>query len=140
MTTPHADQSETTQSLYENYNDYNKSLRAWFVSFGLGGPALFLVHPELVTSLRDAGVLSWTIVPFLIGCGFQIFVALINKYYAYYYYDSKVSSKPLHRFWDMIGEWFWLDILFDLMTVTAFAVAIGIMVDALVLTSPSASS
>lgn len=136
MAKPLKDQSETTQALYENYNDYNKSVRTWFVSFGLGGPALFLVHPELVTSLRNAGVLALTIIPFLLGCACQILVALANKYIAYAYYNAKVSKKEMPKFWDNLGEKIWIDKSCDMLTFLGFALAIGVMVRTLVLNTP----
>src|SRR5947207_1210929 len=41
------------------YTDYNKVLRSWFVAFGVGGPALFLINDQNRQRLKDAGDLRW---------------------------------------------------------------------------------
>jgi hypothetical protein len=35
---------EDAVGTFQAYAEYNKTLRTWFVAFGIGGPALFLVN------------------------------------------------------------------------------------------------
>ncbi|MBI3706429.1 MAG: hypothetical protein HY246_01880 [Proteobacteria bacterium] len=123
---------ESAKDFFTNYAEYNRALRAWFVTFGLGGPALFLVKPELVAPLKSTGNLRFVVLAFICGCTFQIGIALINKICAWYEYDSKRKSKPFRGFWRSVSDWFWLDILCDIGTVVLFATAIWIMLDTFV--------
>jgi hypothetical protein len=125
---------ETPESLFENYADYNRALRAWFVTFGLGGPALFIVQPMLVETLKMQNALAWVVLPFLAGCASQIFIAFINKTYAFYAYDAagKRPVEPVKEPWATIGKCFWLDVGCDAFTMIAFTTAIWVLLGALV--------
>jgi hypothetical protein len=68
------------------YTEYNKVLRAWFVAFGVGGPALFLINDEIGTRLAKTGQLGSVAKLFLIGTGSQIAGAFINKVSNWYVY------------------------------------------------------
>ena len=52
---------------FSTYQDYNKTLRAWFVAFGAGGPALLAVEPDLRDVLVEKNVLMTVVVYFLAG-------------------------------------------------------------------------
>jgi hypothetical protein len=41
------------------YLEYNKILRSWFVAFGVGGPALFLINAQISKILADKGELRY---------------------------------------------------------------------------------
>jgi hypothetical protein len=125
-------QPETAHEFFENYADYNRTLRTWLVTFGLGGPALFLIEPDLVASLQRGGSLRPIIFPFLIGCGLQVLVALINKCCSWYEYTSLYSKKPIPLPWRWLLEWFWIDIVADVATIVLFGTAIWIMLARLV--------
>ena len=43
---------ETFKDLFANYMEYNKALRTWFVTFGLGGVSIFLINDKLGAALK----------------------------------------------------------------------------------------
>ena len=132
------------ESYFDNYSDYNKTLRTWFVTFGLGGPVLFMLHPDLAEALKADHTLKRVTVLFLVGCCLQIIVALLNKisgWELYYAYDSKNEPSSL---WTTINSWFWIDTTIDIVTAGCFAWALQTILSALLadgaanLTPPSA--
>ena len=63
---------------FEAYFEYNKALRTWFVAFGVGGPAMFLIHGDLARALQQSGNLKCVVGLFLTGAAAQITGTLIN--------------------------------------------------------------
>jgi len=57
---------------FANYQEYNKALRTWFVTFGLGAPALFLVNDKLWPKFDAYGHHTRIVVYYLIGCAVQV--------------------------------------------------------------------
>jgi len=123
---------ESAKDFFANYAEYNKALRAWFVAFGLGGPALFLVKPELIAPLKASGNLKAVVLAFLGGCALQIGVALLNKICAWYEYDAKRKGVPFVGRLRDLSESFWIDILCDVGAVILFGWAIWTMLDTFV--------
>lgn len=136
----HDDEAE---SLYSTYDSYNRAVRTWFVSFGIGGPALILTNSDLASELKEAGVVGRVAVAFLIGCALQIAIAITNKISAWYSYSDSLDSETTEnkksgkknrrkyreksywrKFWLRIESQFWIDITCDLMTLCAFAFAV----------------
>jgi hypothetical protein len=121
---------DEAESLYATYADYNRALRTWFVSFGIGGPALFLSDRGLAQALERSGTAHSVVSAFLAGCALQILVALSNKIGAWYSYAEKRDDEaqwPRARwmaFWLWLYTQFWIDIACDLLTVAAFAFAV----------------
>lgn len=109
------------------YLEYNKILRSWFVAFGVGGPALFLINAQIGKRLADSGELRYVSAMFLVGAGSQVFGALINKVSNWYVYrgahDSAYQRKRRCRFCKWLVHQFWLDIVVDLATITAYGFA-----------------
>jgi hypothetical protein len=87
------------KDLFATYTEYNKTLRTWFVTFGLGAPALFLTNSTLSETLKASGNARIVIFSFLIGCAAQVGVALINKIAAWYNYDSERVSEEDQKKW-----------------------------------------
>jgi len=116
------------QGYYQNYAEYNRTLRAWLVVFGVGGPATLIVNRDLTSGLAQAGTLAYVVALFLIGAGAQVLIALINKTASWYAYAAelhpKQSDKPMHRFWAWVNQQFILDVVMDLISIVTFALAI----------------
>lgn len=138
--------SEIAKGFFANYSEYNKQLRTWFVTFGLGGPALFLSKPELLEPLTASWrhVVVWA---FLGGCLFQVAIALINKYLSWveYAYQECVAleadrQRTAFEAWcETISSKVWIDLVADLITVAAFALAVvGLAMGALTIAAPVA--
>ena len=120
-----------SQAYFESYAEYNRILRSWFVAFGIGGLALFLLQSPIREALLASGQTRTLVVLFLIGVTAQIVVAFLNKYanwYCYFGEDNPVFMRSrVYRFWSHIASQFWIDIFFDLLTVGSFLVAIWML-------------
>lgn len=117
---------EDVVGTFQAYAEYNKILRTWFVAFGVGGPALFLVNDKLADALVKAGQLRLVVVLFLAGATAQIVGAFLNKVANWYMYQSMVSEDADGIF-HTVSEWFvdqfWPDMLLDVGTIAAFGYA-----------------
>jgi hypothetical protein len=120
------------ESHWENYQEYNKTLRAWFVSFGVGGPALLLVNAALLETVRRSGYALCIIVLFLLGGVFQIVVAFLNKTASWHMYrgegDDAYMATGKYKCWAKINDSYWIDFLLDVLTLLAFGAAIVLLV------------
>ena len=111
------------EGIFEAYAEYNRILRTWFVAFGVGGPALFLVNDTLAAALEKAGQLRLVVLLFLTGASLQVLGAFLNKVANWYQYQYRIRDKkaglerPISRWY--INQ-FWPDILVDMGTVVAF--------------------
>ena len=125
--------SVLSQSYFESYAEYNRILRSWFVAFGVGGLALFLVQSPVREALLASGQTRAVVILFLSGVTAQIVVAFLNKYanwYCYYGEDNPAFlHSPLYSFWSRIASQFWIDIILDIFTVGCFLTAIGMLFD-----------
>lgn len=112
---------------FANYQEYNKTLRTWFVTFGLGVPSLFLINHDLGLKLLAFAHHTRVIAFYLIGCAIQVFIAVVNKFIAWHSYDDyqtvRVRDAWLHAAIRKIENSFWIDMIADLVTAGFFACA-----------------
>ena len=112
---------------YANYQEYNKTLRTWFVTFGLGVPALLLVNDKLWPALYAYTHHTWIIQLYIIGCAAQVGVAMLNKFIAWHNYDDHQTSATrdscLHKLCRKLENVFLIDMVADAITAIAFAYA-----------------
>jgi len=117
-----------TPAYFESYAEYNRILRSWFVAFGIGGLAMFLVEEKLRTALIQSGQARTVIGLFLSGVALQIFIAGLNKYANWYCYagedDKAYRSTRAYRFWSGIAHEFIIDVTVDVATAVCFFAAI----------------
>lgn len=117
---------EDVAGTFQAYAEYNKTLRTWFVAFGVGGPALFLVYDKLADALVKAGQLRLVVLLFLTGATAQVLGAFLNKVANWYVYQSMVSEEAtgwLHNFSEWFVNQFWPDMVLDIGTIAAFGYA-----------------
>jgi hypothetical protein len=112
---------------YASYTEYNKVLRTWFVAFGIGGPAYFMVNPSVAKELSVRHQLRLVVALFLIGAASQVVGAVINKaanWYVYVAYteDGKLGTRK-HKCAEWVAKQFWFDILLDVLSVGVFGYA-----------------
>lgn len=121
------DPDEDIVGTFQAYAEYNKTLRTWFVAFGVGGPALFLVNEKLAAALVQAGQLRLVVILFLSGATAQVLGAFLNKVANWYVYQSMVSDDmngtPVHKASEYFVNVFWPDILLDVGTIASFGYA-----------------
>jgi hypothetical protein len=127
---------EGTDTLFANYQEYNKTLRAWLVTFGVGVLTLFLLHPDVLKPLKQSGQLRVVIQLYLGGCGAQILIAMLNKFAGWYGYYAAVhpneAERRWYKFWTWLSNQFWLDMIADIASLILFGRATYIMFATLV--------
>jgi hypothetical protein len=118
------EESDDGSASFQTYFEYNRVLRTWFVAFGIGGPALFLVNDAVARRLADARELELVVVLFLAGAAAQVIGALTNKVANWYVYlasvDETFRQTVRYRVAERLVEQFWIDIVLDIMTIAAF--------------------
>lgn len=138
--------SASSDGHYKVYEEHMKTLRAWFVAYGVGGPVLFVTQQDFASTLVDSGLSQLVGVLFLFGVLLQALVALFNKWvnWGLYYFDEDdaetgvavdtvetsgdavdTETKPrgLQGFCESYSSKVWIDIVADLATLILFAVA-----------------
>jgi hypothetical protein len=112
---------------FKAYLEYNRVLRTWFVAFGIGGPALFIVNETIGQKLVSAGQLRLVVSLFLLGAAVQVLGALLNKIANWYVYigtiDADVKGSRRQRFADWLISQFWIDITIDVISICSFGAA-----------------
>jgi hypothetical protein len=116
---------------FESYAEYNRILRSWFVAFGIGGLALFVVEDKLRDLLIASGETRKVASLLLAGAAAQVTVAFLNKYanwYCYFAEDNAAFQRSrFYAFWSWVTRQFWIDIVLDLLTTGCFLAAIWIL-------------
>ncbi len=109
---------------FQNYADYSKTLRAWLVAYGIGGPVLFLTNEKVSTKVASSGHAHSIIFAFLFGVALQIILSLINKWGAWHMYvgagDHIYQLRWRYRAWGFVNEQSWLDFAIDVASIAAF--------------------
>jgi hypothetical protein len=106
---------------YEEYNEYAKNVRIWFVAYGVGGPALILTQPSLYNSVQSSGHARGIALAFLIGVAIQILSALLYKAAAWHLHSTRELHRGQTRPWAAwVERWYWIDVAADLVTLALF--------------------
>ena len=116
------------KGFFEPYSLYARTLRTWFVAYGIGGPAVVITHPDalsVVSKAGSVGVIGWL---FLAGVAAQILVAFLNKVAMWYVYygrevEQSFSTTRRYRLAEWFSEQFWFDIVMDLASILAFSIS-----------------
>lgn len=125
--------SKPGSNSWSAYQEYNKVLRAWFVAFGFGVPATFLLNNDLVKYISLPNGEPHIFVVFLIGAGTQVFMALLNKSinWCMYYKKRKFPKGKPKNIWEGLANgfskasnWYLIDVVADVVTFACFAYAI----------------
>jgi len=120
--TPHS--KDPYAGHWEPYVEYSKTLRAWFISYGIGGPVLFMAQDGLAKKVSESENVDTIVVLFLLGVSAQVFVTLLNKWINWVIYAHRTASPD--KWWvklsDNVSEWFWLDLVVDVATLVLFVV------------------
>ena len=113
---------------YEAYAEYNKILRGWLVGFGVGLPSLLFASKDFLQLSGNVYLLSAIISWVAIGIVFQILLALINKtcnWLNYFSAKYKTNSNFIPFRWAAtISRQFWIDVVFDLISITSYAISL----------------
>ena len=109
------------------YAEFAKTLRTWFVAYGIGAPVVVLSNDKLRETLRLSGEARTVTSLFLMGVGVQVAAALIYKMCMWYLYLAELQPR-LHetrryRISVYVSEAFGIELFFDLVTLGAFGIA-----------------
>lgn len=108
----------------KQYNIYAGTLRNWFVGYGIGFLFLFITRLDLdLFSILDNSQRITIISYVLIGIFFQIVVSLYNKYSQWLSYQKvyrEIVGSWIHDAAERLTKMWWLDFLFDFLTLIAF--------------------
>jgi hypothetical protein len=64
---------------HEEYSEYAKNVRFWFVAYGVGGPALILSHDAVYNSIKTSGQAISVAVAYFVAVVVQIITAMLYK-------------------------------------------------------------
>lgn len=111
----------------EAYGEHARTLRLWLVAYGIGAPVLLVTNDVLFLAVLQSGVARQIAFYFLAGVGLQVVISTASKnsMWALYYGETAPRFKQTRRF--KVAYWFseqyWIDLLFDLVTLAFFLVA-----------------
>lgn len=118
---------ELVTTHWGNYSEYSKTLRAWLVAYGIGGPVLIFTNDKLFDTFSKAANTPTIVRWFLAGVALQVALALINKWGAYNMYlganDEGYKESLQYRFWDVVTDMHWIDMLLDVLSIASFVIA-----------------
>jgi len=127
MSNDGSSESVEEQHNFDAYLDYAKTLRAWFIAYGVGAPVLFLTKKEVADKLAQSPSKDLIVYLFLVGVCLQILISLANKWGNWYVYAFKTKSSSKETKPYKFAHWFiyqfWIDIVCDVGSAIAFGLA-----------------
>jgi hypothetical protein len=109
---------------YEPYIQYSRTLRAWFVAYGIGVPVLLVSQEFIARAIIKAGtgeLITWL---FLSGVAVQVLAAFLYKYSMNYLYFDEFGNELERtlrlRFAIWLSNAIWLEMLFDVVSIVLF--------------------
>lgn len=128
------------RGFYEPYAVFSRTLRTWLVAYGIGAPVLFATQPFFARILAEAEVAMPIIGFFLFGVIVQVIAALLYKYSMGYIYfgelDENFQKTRRYRIAEHVSDAMWLEMLFDILSIVAFALATYMALKQYILLNP----
>ena len=119
--------TDEESNLFEDYDEFAKVLRTWFVAYGIGGPVLLLTNDAVRCEIATSGYAPRIAWEFLIGVGLQVLLTIFNKVALWGCYKAAREPKLRTRCVYRAAEWFayvlWIDLLVDVSSFILFALA-----------------
>jgi len=116
---------DNDSGFYEPYIQYARTLRAWFVAYGIGVPVLLVSQEFIAKAIISAGtgeLITWL---FLIGVAVQVRAAFLYKYAMnYLYFDEfggELEGTRRLKFAIWLSNAVWLEMLFDVISIGLFS-------------------
>ena len=127
------DASEKTD-YFEPYSHFARTLRIWFIAYGVGAPIAIFSNDTILQKLMAARVVQPAIWYFFAGIAIQIVMAMMWRTSMWYQYlaEDNADVKKTRRYrWSLwASEQYWLEVIPDLLTLGAFAWATVLAVKA----------
>jgi hypothetical protein len=109
---------------YEPYAAFARTLRLWFIAYGIGGPASVLANDGMANAIKASGYGPLIAYTFFGAVGLQVLLAVVFKYSMWFQYraeyDETVQKSWQHGVACWIGETYWLEAAGDLITLFLF--------------------
>lgn len=117
--------SDAGSGFYAVYEGHANTLRTWLTAYGVGVPVLIFSQDKIFGALNTAHLLKEVALCFLAGLTLQVVLAFLNKQTMWlcYYGELKAGFKSTRRYRcaDWVSEQFWIDLAFDVFTISLFA-------------------
>ena len=117
---PNKPDSDSIRRSHEAYLEYNRTLRAWYAAFGVGGPALLVTNEKLLLAVEKSGLGSLLVICFFGGLTLQVLNALANKWMNWYRYEDICGRAARPKFMKGVALWYrdayLLHVVFDIVT------------------------
>jgi hypothetical protein len=115
---------KSDSGFYEAYSGFARSVRVWFISYGIGAPVIFLTNNEAWKVMAASGQGRSVAYLFLAGVAVQILAALLYKTAMWYLYVSELAPdtkrRRMYTFAEWLSESYFLEWIFDLTTLVVF--------------------
>ena len=120
-------QTTSEKDFHEGYGEFAKTLRTWFIAYGIGAPVLLLSQDELFKRVAETQKVEWVAGWFLVGVSAQVMQAFLFKVAMWYLHigeqDSEFKTTLRYKASDWISEAFWFEILLDMLSIVSFSSA-----------------
>ena len=127
---------EDRKDLLVSYQSHATNLRTWLVSYGIGAPVLFLSNKELWSKISVSDLKVDIALLFLLGVFAQILLTALNKTVMWICYrgefDAGFQQKRIYKLLSPISDWYVIDFIVDLISISLFLVATYFVFNALV--------
>lgn len=112
------------EGYYKSYAEFSKTLRTWFVGYGIGGPIVLLSNNAAWGWLVKSGQISLIGLLFLLGGVLQVISALLNRHAMWYLYFGEEYPAKKSNFSYKISSTYadqgWIDVVIDIATIMLF--------------------
>jgi hypothetical protein len=118
-------------AFYQPYAEFAKTLRTWFVAYGIGAPVLMLTNKDLWAALQRSGSARSIAEFFLAGAFLQIFQALLYKHAMWTLYSAEITptekNDRTYKMADWLSSATWIEVVFDSASLVLFGVGTYLM-------------
>jgi len=122
-------------SYFDAYSHFARTLRLWFIAYGVGAPIAICSSDRLLDAVVAARSLNPVVPLFFAGIAVQIMMAMIWRTALWYQYRAEYKPNSMstwrYRASCRISDQYWLEFLADLFTLVLFAYATWVAVSAI---------
>lgn len=119
--------SNSANEYFGCYAEFAKTLRTWFIAYGIGAPILFLSNNTTWEIIRSSGNIRLITYGFLLGVLLQVIEAFLYKNAMWYLYrgeeNPQIKNKMRYKASYNVSEYYWLEFLLDILTLICFVTA-----------------